>query len=292
MLLDKFKKAKLINPPKFLIPNCVYLVYMGSRAYGYATPESDYDVYGVCIPPKDDVFPHLRGEIVGFGRQQKRFEQWQETHKIIDDKEYDFSIVNIVKFFQLAMEASPNILDSLFVPTHSISHITSVGQRIRDNRSVFLSKKVFHTMRGYAFSQISKITTKEPTGKRLKLVKEYGYDVKFAAHSIRLLNECEQLLTEGDMILDRDKEQLKSIRNGEWSIEEIREWFANKEKDLQDLYNKNDTLPYAPDEERIKELLLSCLEDHYGSLDAVISIPKADEFILTKIKEIIDERFR
>jgi hypothetical protein len=28
------------------------------------------------MPPKEMVFPHLAGQIEGFGRQQQRFEEW------------------------------------------------------------------------------------------------------------------------------------------------------------------------------------------------------------------------
>ena len=53
---------------------------MGSMAYGVSSDSSDMDVYGFCVPEKETVFPHLRGEIPGFGTPQPRFEQWQEHH--------------------------------------------------------------------------------------------------------------------------------------------------------------------------------------------------------------------
>jgi uncharacterized protein len=81
MLLTDLARRNLIHPPKWLPANTVMLVTMGSQAYGVSTDASDLDVYGVCIPPKDLVFPHLAGEIPGFGRQIQRFEVWQE-HKV------------------------------------------------------------------------------------------------------------------------------------------------------------------------------------------------------------------
>ena len=82
-----------------MIDNVHYLTMMGSVAYGVSSDTSDTDVYGFCIPKKDMIFPHLKGEIPGFGTQVKRFEQWQEHH-IIDkeaDKEYD--VLAIVQTF-------------------------------------------------------------------------------------------------------------------------------------------------------------------------------------------------
>jgi len=78
------------------------------------------DVYGWAIPPRADVFPHLRGEITGFGQQHRRLEQFQEHYVCDDDafvgkgRLYDLTIFGIVKFFQLAMDNNPNIIDSLF----------------------------------------------------------------------------------------------------------------------------------------------------------------------------------
>ena len=89
MILDNLYKQKLIHPPKWLLSNCAYLTVMGSQAYGVSSDDSDLDVYGFCVPPKDLVFPHLAGEIPGFGQQIQRFDQWQE-HKVqsIDIHDY------------------------------------------------------------------------------------------------------------------------------------------------------------------------------------------------------------
>lgn len=71
--------AKL-NPPGWMSDNLCYETMMGSVAYGVSSDTSDTDVYGICVPPKHMVFPHLAGEIHGFGTQIKRFETWQEHH--------------------------------------------------------------------------------------------------------------------------------------------------------------------------------------------------------------------
>jgi len=81
MILTSLNKQNLIHPPKWLPDNTAYLTIMGSQAYGVSIDDSDLDVYGFCIPPKDLVFPHLAGEIPGFGRQIQRFDQWQE-HRV------------------------------------------------------------------------------------------------------------------------------------------------------------------------------------------------------------------
>ena len=72
--------------------------------------------------------------------------------------------------------------------------------------------------------------------KRLQNVKSTGFDTKFAANLIRLLYECEQLLTTGGIDLQRDREHLKAIRRGDVSQEEIERWAAEKEFQLEKMY--------------------------------------------------------
>jgi len=270
-ILKKLTAKELAQPPSFVISNTCYMVQMGSVAYGVAGETSDWDIYGFCVPHKETIFPHLKGEIVGFGQQIQRFEQWQQHH-IKDDssgREYDFSIYNIVKYFQLCMENNPNMVDSLFVPLRCILHMTAVGTHLRDRRKEFLHKGAWHKFKGYAYSQMHKMNSKDPIGKRKELVDRYGYDIKFAYHVVRLLDEVEQILVEGDLDLERNREQLKSIRRGEWTQDDIKDFFQRKEKELETVY-LNSKLPHKPDQERIKSILLECLEIHYGSLKDVV----------------------
>ena len=120
------------------------------------------------------------------------------------------------------------------------------------------------------------------------MIEEFGYDVKFGYHVVRLLGEVEQILATGDLDLERDREVLKAIRRGEWSLSKIKEWFAERENGLQTLY-ENSQLPHTPDEEKIKTLLLSCLEEHYGSLSACIVIPDKATQAIHDIKAILEK---
>jgi predicted nucleotidyltransferase len=296
MLLDELSAKKLISPPLWLNRNVHYLSLMGSVAYGVSSDTSDMDVYGWCIPEKVDLFPHLRGEILGFGTNKQRFEQFQQHHVFDQDamagkgRNYDFSIYSIVKFFQLCMENNPNMVDALFVPQNCILHITAVGNMVREQRKIFLHKGCFHKFKGYAFSQMHKMSIKTPQegSKRDALVKQHGYDTKFAYHIIRLIDEVEQILTTGDLDLQRSKEHMKAVRRGEVTEEEIKNYFSQKEKDLEKLYAES-TLPHSPDEGKIKTLLLQCLEQHYGSLEKCIVAPDIADQTLTEIEKLVEK---
>jgi len=292
MIIQKLVKQKVITPPKWLPTNVHYMTITGSVAYGCSSDTSDNDICGFCIPNKDMIFPHLAGEIPGFGKQIKRFEQWQEPH-IVDKKtkkEYDFAIYSIIKYFQLCMENNPNMVDSLFTPINCIIHSTAVGNLVRESRRKFLHKGCWPKFKGYAYSQLHKMAIKNPEkgSKRYADILKHGYDVKFAYHVVRLLGEVQQILTENDLDLQRNREVLKSIRRGEWSEKDVRDYFIKQEKELETVYNES-KLPWGPDEGVIKELLLNCLEHHFGSLDKVLVVPDRIENALRQIKDICEQ---
>jgi len=304
-LVQHLVEQKLIHPPHWLGPNLHYLTIMGSIAYGVVdtndeTVQSDFDLYGFCIPPREIVFPHLAGHIWGFGKYKDgmpkgHFGQYQQHH-VFDasarggkGREYDLQIYNIVKYAQLCMECNPNMIDSLFTHETMVQHITQVGQVLRDNRKKFLHQGICDKFKGYAYAQVHKMQTKQPEegAKRAKLVEEHGYDSKFGYHIVRLLNEAEQLLLEGDLDLQRNREQLKSIRRGEWTLQQILDYFEKKRIDLEEVRTKS-CLPPAPDEAAIRDLLLRCLEAHYGSLDKCVAVPGKAEGLLRQIREMIE----
>ena len=284
----------IARPPKFLPDNVHYETMMGSVAYGVSGDTSDVDVYGFCIPPKDEIFPHLRGEVVGFGTQKQRFTQYQQHHLQDPDalggkgREYDVTIYNIVDYFQLVMRNNPNMIDSLFTHDTCVLHVTRIGQMVRDRRKMFLHKGCWHTFKGYAYQQIKKMSSKQRVGKRKAIVEQYGMDPKFAYHTVRLLNEVEQILTEGDLDLMRNREQLKSIRRGEWTEQQVRDYFARKESELETLYQES-KLPYGPDEAAVKQLLLECLEEHYGSLEKCVVNPDAAVAALREVSAVLEK---
>lgn len=286
------KNKNLIHPPKWLPSNIHYEVITGSVAYAVSSDTSDMDIVGFCIPPKEDVFPHLKGEIQGFGTQKKRFDVWQEHH-ITDAEtrqEYDFSIYSIVKFFHLAMENNPNLVDILFTPQRCVLFSSAVAQIVRDNRKQFLHKGSYHKMRGYAYAQLHKIGTKSNSSnpKRQESIEKHGFDTKFAYHVVRLLLESEQILMEHDLDIERNAEILKAIRRGDWTEEKLRSWFDEKEKHLEELYSKS-TLRRGPDEDAIKDLLLTCLEQHYGSLESAVKREVPVEKMVAELREVLDK---
>lgn len=336
-LIEELTQKELIRPPSWLPNSVQYLCIMGSTAYGVSNDNSDTDVYGFCVPQKTLVFPHLAGEIPGFGHQVKRFNQFQQHHVLDGQREFDITCYNIVQYFQLLMENNPNMVDSLFVPRECVIWSTQIGELVREYRKMFLHKGSWYKFRGYAFGQLSKaenaaksdemvaiynfessyniphstrfdeiytensrlVLTRDEfyeyellwrnglaKTKRFENQKVFGADTKFLSHLVRLCDECAQILTMGDLDLRRAKNQVKAVRNGEWSLPQVKSWFAEQEITLEKLYRES-TLPERPNEEAIKSLLLKCLEQYFGSLDKCVVEVGKNERILQQIKELV-----
>lgn len=122
----------------------IYLAIHGSQAYGLATESSDVDVKGICIEPKN----YYLGNLNNFQ---------QEELMVNKGHPEDSVIYSIRKFFKLATDCNPNIIEVLFVDEEHIRKIDRFGEKIRENRDLFISKKALHTFSGYAHAQIKRI---------------------------------------------------------------------------------------------------------------------------------------
>lgn len=112
----------------------------GSRLYGTATPDSDFDYREICIPP-------LRVTADPF-----------MSFNVKDSFENeDRAIYDLGKFMNLCADANPNIIELLFIPEEFTILKTEQWDKVIENRQLFLSKNVKHRFLGYSFSQLDAI---------------------------------------------------------------------------------------------------------------------------------------
>lgn len=130
----------------WLYKNTLFLSIHGSTSYGLDIETSDVDMTGVCVPPRDYYLGFLK------------------TLDQIQSSKPDGQIYNIKKFFYLASENNPNVMELLWIdPTYWImDHNNSncnIWDMVLDARNAFLSKKVRYTYSGYAVAQLKRIET-------------------------------------------------------------------------------------------------------------------------------------
>ena len=272
---------KVFTPPDWLFPNLQFLCMSGSESYGCRSDTSDVDIMGIVIPPKQYIVPQEYGYIYGFDTFPE-FKSYQKHHIYDQDKkqEYDFTVFNIVNAFQLMAGNNPNFLDMLFVPRRCIVYSTEIWEKVIQQRKIFLSQEAVTKYRAYSFSQMKKLD-RVPIGKRKESFDELQYDKKFLYNLVRLNLSAEQIL-QGDLDIERDKEVFKSIRRGEWTLEQGKDWFFSQSKKLDSLQEKC-TLPLKTDKEKIRTLLKECLNIQYQkmlTIDHSETIRKLKELVL------------
>ena len=293
--LQRLTDRGLVKPPRWLPGNVQYETIMGSVAYGVSSDTSDVDVYGWAIPPKEDIFPHLRGEIPGFGKPGRSGSSSYQEHHVEDrdalaghGRTYDLTIFGIVKFFALAMENNPNIIDS---PVHARrpASCTAPGSATSCGRTAGCSctRGPGPSSRGTPTASCTSWRSSSRRASGPNWSPSTASTPSSATTSSGCIGEVEQILMEGDIDLQRNNEQLKAIRRGEWTEERLRQWFADKESHLERAYAES-TLRATPDEARIKALLLDCLEEHYGSLEGCVVDPDRAVVALRNIQAELD----
>lgn len=124
------------------IKHTIYLVVSGSQAYGTNIPGSDTDYKGIIVPPVEID----NGFIVNF-----------EQKEGLDGYGKDSVAYEIRKFFRLAADCNPNIIETLFTPADLVILRTLASDKLVENRSLFLSKRAKHSFHGYAYAQLKRI---------------------------------------------------------------------------------------------------------------------------------------
>ena len=118
--------------------NLIYRVLSGSRAYGLDHAGSDVDTRGVCIPPKE----YLLG--------LDSFEQHE-------DETQNHTVFGVAKLVRLALDANPNIIETLYTDARHVLFINDYGERLVAARAIFLSKRVGERFTGYAVDQLGRM---------------------------------------------------------------------------------------------------------------------------------------
>ncbi len=119
---------------------------------------------------------------------------------------------------------------------------------------------------------------------RAEIEKKYGFDRKHAVHLVRLTRMAREILETGEVLVHRpDAEELKAIRHGAWSYEQIVEFSEKEDLALIEIA-KNSKLPKIPQMNKIQDLAFEMvmefnsapyLECYKEFVNDIISFPDA-----------------
>ena len=98
---------------------------------------------------------------------------------------------------------------------------------------------------------------------RAELESKHGYDTKHGAHLVRLLRMGLEIARDGQCIVWRaghDGDELRAIREGQWSYEKLLEWAAERTLELRQLKPEDLAVPERPDHAAIEALCIEIVE--------------------------------
>jgi predicted nucleotidyltransferase len=214
----------------------VYRVMVGSRAFGLSTESSDEDRRGVFLPPAEWHWsltkPPEQVEFFGEGVEEVDWE--------------------IEKFVRLALQANPNILETLWSP--AVLHIDETGEELRSIRRCFLSRHLYRTYSGYVLSQFRLMKKGFETNRRNR---ERRYKPKHAMHLIRLLHSGIHAMRDGEIRVDvaEHRDELLAIRRGEVPFEAVEARALELDRVFQEAFSGT-KLPEKPDAGRANRFLI------------------------------------
>lgn len=118
--------------------NIVLLTLGGSYAYGTNIESSDVDIRGCALNSPTD--------LLGL----TSFEQVVETKT-------DTTIYSFNKLVGLLLNCNPNVIELLGCKPEHYLVLTDTGQKLLDNRKLFLSKRAVNSFGGYAVQQLRRL---------------------------------------------------------------------------------------------------------------------------------------
>jgi hypothetical protein len=96
---------------------------------------------------------------------------------------------------------------------------------------------------------------------RLKMEEEFFFDGKHAMHLVRLLRMGVEILRDGEVVVKRpDAEELLSIRNGDWSYEDLVKYAESMDTAVREVWYKKTSLRKKPDVKFAARLLMEVQE--------------------------------
>jgi len=237
---------------------------VGSRAYNFATPESDDDQRGFGLQT-------TLARMIGLERPK------DHESKLVDGFLWDVS-----KFTRMAVKANTNALDTLFAESQNVLEINDVGELYREYRHRFLSThSLYNVLKGYALNELDMATGRKKPGdmgaKRRTLVEKHGYSGKNLHHACRLLKAGTEAFRTGQYRTfwpnkHPDWSLLMDLKSNILPLEEAEIAFQ-KTFDSFEVASKKSVLSQEVDLDFINSLLIFSVKEHLERLMANFDFP-------------------
>jgi predicted nucleotidyltransferase len=195
----------------------------GSEVHGTSLPGlGDIDHIAIALESREDV--------LGVGSSPESWQlrtAWKRGDSDIDNPasvigDLDLTIYPARKWARLALEGNPNVITPLFVEDKHVVSSSRAGDALRANRHRFISKALAMKHLRYMKSQRSVLISQK--GARVALVEQHGYDVKHAAHMLRVGHQGLSILLDLEPQIPLQPalaDRIVAVRRGERRLDDV-----------------------------------------------------------------------
>lgn len=250
--------------PQVALPNEILRSVVGSGVHGIAIEGTDdHDEMGVYIEPPEYVLgaARLRDDYV-----------WRTQPEGVRSGHGDTDLIlySLRKYLRLAIKGNPTVMLPLFAPPESLIIVTPLGEELRGMKSAFLSQLAVERFLGYMHSQHERMLgqSKRNVPNRPELMAQYGWDVKYGSHALRLAYQGFEIASTGSLSLplpDRERERVLSVKRGEVPRDEVSAEIGRLEVEVRRLLDEGRSpLPESADFSRINAWAVDAQRRHWG----------------------------
>jgi predicted nucleotidyltransferase len=202
---------------------------VGSRNYGLHTESSDHDLIAFVIPALEDMY----------GRD--------EYFREIKGDDYEIRVHDLRKLPDLLCKSNPAYTEILFSRNNFMDG--DMYTLLYENRERIAGMNLPYLYNSSVGMFLNKMKYLERgSGATQHLVERYGYDTKQAMHAYRLLSILQWFMDRGsfekairydDNVAGKErKELLLEIRNGKFTLNEMKEMLENHLKVTEEKYKE------------------------------------------------------
>lgn len=179
LTLDKLRispEYAFLNSTIFRNHPIQYLTLAGSISYGTNNENSDIDIRGVFLESLD--------ELLSIETRQKH----------VIDTPTDTTLYSLQEFIKLLCNCNPNVIELLGVNKEHVIYENDLIKSLKNNYSMFLSKKAYFSFAGYANAQLRRLQnalahdTYDSLEKEQHILKTIQYELNRAESDFNVLN--------------------------------------------------------------------------------------------------------
>ena len=263
---EKFNKVKEnaeSGDRETALANEFYRVVTGSQLNGMHLENSDRDEMGIYFENP--------GQLIGLSPSEEQYSirsvAQGERSKPGDT---DLTVYSLRKYMGLALQGNPSILAPLFAPEDLVLKSSPFSSQLVELSPKIISARAGWRHLGYLEGQRERMTgggQQRRVPNRPELIDQYGYDVKYASHALRLGLQGIELMTTGRLFLPMTPENLErtmKVKLGKVSFEEALRDVDDIKAQLKSIMeSKGYNVPEKPDYKSVNKWVVDATLTHW-----------------------------